>query len=188
MLSDEEIIELYFRRDEQAVEETRSRYGRMCLGIAMRILHSMEDAEECENDTYLRTWEAIPPERPTIFSAFLGKITRNLALDRYEQSHAAKRGGGQIPLILDELSECIADGHGDAFDSASDISLRDALNQFLETLPKEKRVIFMRRYWYGDSIEEIARRYGFGVSKVKTTLMRARRQLKEELREVGYAV
>ena len=186
-MDDNTIIELYFGRSEEAIRETKGKYGRMLLSIAFGILKNQSDAEECENDTYLKTWNAIPPARPSVFSAFLSKITRNLSLDRYDEIHAQKRGAGEIPLVLDELSECIPAG-GDIFDQLAEKELTDLINGFLSELNPEARNIFMRRYWFGDSLPEIAARGGIGLSKVKMTLSRSRKALKAVLEKEGYAL
>lgn len=156
----------------------------MLRGIAYGILRSREDACECENDTYMKAWNAIPPTQPTIFSAFLSRIARNLALDHYAQMRAQKRGAGEVPLLLDELAECLPDRN--SYVEASDSELREMLNQFLASLKEEVRVMFMQRYWYGDSIAEIAEKHGYTASKVKTNLMRTRQALKQRLEQEGY--
>lgn len=184
-MDDESIIELYFLRAESAICETKAKYGRMCRGIAFGILKSREDAEECESDTYLKAWNSIPPARPNILSAFLGKITRNLALDRYEYLRAEKRGGGEIPLLLDELADCVSGG---GLDEMDDGALRETLNGFLAGLSADARKIFLRRYWFGDSVADIARRCGFTQSKVKMSLMRSRGELAAALTKEGIAV
>lgn len=185
-MEDEEIIGLYFARIERAIEETRTKYGRMCRSIAYGILKSLEDAEECESDTYLRAWDTMPPTRPAVLPAYLGKLTRNLSLDRYDYLHAEKRGGGEIPVLLDELAECVPDSGG--LDALDDTALKDALNGFLEALPPEGRKIFLRRYWFGDSVAEIARRYGFTASKVKMSLLRSRQRLESALEKEGISL
>lgn len=184
-MDDRVIIELYFKRAESAIAETRNKYGRMLKSIALGILRNMEDAQECESDTYLKTWETIPPVRPDVFSAFLSKITRNLSLDRYEYIHAKKRGSGEIPALLDELAECIP-SQGSEY--ADEMALREILDVFLSGLKKDARVIFMRRYWFGDSVAEIAEGYGCSTSKVKMSLMRARKNLKALLEKEGYMI
>lgn len=186
-MEDQFIIELYFQRSDRAIAETQGKYGRMLRSIALGILKSMPDAEECENDTYLKTWNAIPPQRPAVFSAFLSKITRNLSLDRYDEMHAAKRGSGEVPALLDELAECLPDP-SDAAEHVENEELAEMLNHFLEGLKPDARNIFMRRYWFGDSVQEIAEKTGSGSSKVKMTLLRARRELMAELEKEGYAV
>jgi len=186
LMEDEAIIQLYFDRAERAIAETKQKYGRLCRSIAYGILRSSEDAEECENDTYWSAWDAMPPARPSVLSAFLGKITRNLSLDRYEYLHAQKRGGGEIPSLLDELAECVPDT-GSA-DVLSDLALKELLNGFLSGLGEDARRIFLRRYWFGDSVAEIAARYRFSVSKVKMSLLRSRRELEQILQKEGFAL
>lgn len=186
LLEDATIIQLYFDRLESAIFATREKYGRMLQSIAYGILRSREDAEECESDTYLKAWNAIPPTRPAVLSAFLGRITRNLSLDRYDQLRAEKRGGGEIPLLLDELAECLPDGED--FDRASELALKELLNRFLAELSPEARRFFLRRYWFGDTVAEVAERYGCGASKVKMSLLRSRKKLEAALREEEFSV
>ena len=154
-MDDSKIIELYMDRSEQAISETARKYGRYCHYIAYNILHNDEDSEECVNDTYLRTWNSIPPKRPNKLQTFLGKITRNLSLNKYEKQSAEKRGSGQIPLILDELTECIpADRNSETL--VEDMVIKETLDRFLENLSADARKIFVRRYWYMSSVKEIA--------------------------------
>ncbi|MBR1797323.1 MAG: RNA polymerase sigma factor [Clostridiales bacterium] len=186
-MEDKDIIELYFARDEQAIESTRDKYGRLLRSIAYGILRSHEDSEECENDTYFKTWNVIPPTRPNAFQAFLAKITRNLSLDKYDQLHAAKRGSGEVPLMIEELEECIPDAVATATDDESDnTELARILDEFLSSISEDARKMFMRRYFYGDSVNEIADKYGFGKSKVKMSLSRSRESLRELLAKEGY--
>lgn len=175
-MEDSQIIELYFHRSEDAIAQTRRRFGRMIRSVAWGILRSARDTEECESDTYLKAWQVMPPTRPASLGAFLSKITRNLALDRYERRHADKRGAGEVPALIDELAECLPDpgAHGD-FDD--ELAVRGTLDGFLGSLGVEARRFFLRRYWFGDSIAEIAERYGCSDGKVKTSLMRSRRRL-----------
>lgn len=185
-MEDQDIIALYFARSERAIGKTQEKYGRMLQSIALGILRSRSDAEECENDTYLQAWNSMPPARPSVLSAFLSRITRNLSLDRYDKLHAQKRGGGEIPLILDELSECIPDRSSD--DLTGEKELSETIDQFLSGLSRESRVIFMRRYWFGDTVKEIALKGGFGLSKVKMSLSRSRKELKKVLEKEGYVL
>ena len=186
-MDDQLIIDMYFERNEQAITCTADKYGRLLRSVAFGILKSHEDSEECENDTYMKTWSIIPPTRPNIFSAFLVKITRNLSLDRYDQMHAAKRGAGEVPMVLDELVECIPDESASSTDDGSnDEELKRILDKFLATLPSDARKIFMRRYFFGDSVNEIADKFGFGKSKVKMSLSRSRDSLKSLLESEGY--
>ncbi len=183
-MDDDKIIELYMDRSEQAISETSKKYGRYCHSIAYGILQSDADSEECVNDTYLRTWNSIPPKRPNHLQTFLGKITRNLSLNRLEMRSAEKRGEGQTVLILDELAECIP-AEGDATRAVEDMVIRNVLNRFLEDLPAETRRIFVRRYWYMSSVKEIAEEYGLSQSKVTVTLFRTRGKLKTALEKEG---
>ena len=182
-MDDNIIVELYFNRDERAIEETKKAYGRLIYTVAYRILESEADSEECENDTYLHAWNSIPPTRPKYFSSFLSKISRNLALNLL-RDRSRRRPLGMV-LILDEIAESVPDGEGDISD---DIELRDALNDFLSELPITKRQIFMKRYFYMSDIKSIAREMGIGVSRVKVTLMRTRIELREFLESRGIVI
>lgn len=183
-MDDSKIIELYNARSEDAIAETSKKYGRYCYSIAYNILHSNEDSEECVNDTYLRAWNVIPPQKPDPLSVFLGRITRNLSLDRWRRKTSEKRGGGEIPLALDELAECIPslDDHEQALEK---LALTEIIDRFLGSLPTEKRKIFVRRYWHLSPVKEIAADFGFSVSKVKMILMRTREELRKYLAKEG---
>ena len=183
-MEDKQIVDLYWARSEKAISETADKYGRYCNTIAYNILHSNEDSEECVNDTYLHAWNAMPDQRPNKLSAFLGRITRNLSLKRWEKYTAKKRGAGQVSLALDELQECIpATNQTDSV--ADDIVLTDVLNRFLASLTAEKRNIFMRRYWYLSPVAEIASDLAISESKVKMSLLRSRNELKQLLEKEG---
>lgn len=184
-MNDQDIIQLYFDREPKAVSVTAKKYGKYCTSIAQNILGNREDAEECVNDTYLQAWNSIPPTRPTALSAFLGSITRNLAFNRYRLARTQKRGGGEIPAVLDELAECIS-GTDTVEQEIDRRELLAAIHSFLNTLPPEKRNLFVCRYWYADSISSIAKRYGMTESNVSTTLNRLRTKLKSYLSERGY--
>ena len=186
-MDDKTIVELYWQRDEQAIAQTRDKYGRYCYAIAYGILHSAPDAEECENDTYLAAWNAMPPHKPTLLKTFLGKITRRISLDRLKRQTADKRGGGEVPLTLDELHECIPD-HASIDEKLLTEELAQAIDAFLRTLDDDTRRVFLRRYWYFDSVAAIARRYGFGQSKVKMMLHRTRQSLRDYLEKEGIFV
>ena len=183
-MDDKQIIDLYWARSESAIAETDKKYGRFCRRIAFNILANRQDSEECVSDTYLKTWSIIPPKRPVKLSTFLGKITRNLALNRYEKYTAQKRGSGEVPVALDELAECIPDPNS-VEQAVDNRILVDKLNIFLEGLPAETRKIFMRRYWEVCSIQEIAELYGISESKVKVSLFRTRGKLKSFLEREG---
>lgn len=178
-MEDSQIIELYWQRSESAIAETSHKYGKLCRRIAMNIVGNYSDAEECENDTYIAVWNAIPPTRPNIFAAFLSRIARNIALNRYEYNKAQKRNN-EFDLILSELEECIADKNT-VEKNLEEGMLADIIDDFLTGLSKEKRVIFVRRYWYSDNVKEIARRMRISESKVKTVLFRTRKELQEYL-------
>ena len=184
-MNDKDIVQLYFDRDQRALSVTAKKYGNYCISIAKNILCNNEDAEECVNDTYLSTWNAIPPTIPTILYAFLGKITRNLAFNKYKHNHAMKRGNGEIAIVLDELAECVS-GLDDVEQEIEGRELVETINSFLNTLAPRKRNIFICRYWYSDSVTSIARRYQMTESNVSTTLSRLRPELKEYLLERGY--
>ena len=183
-MDDKEILELYIARSEQAISETSRKYGRYCHYIAYSILQNDEDSKECVNDTYLQTWNSIPPQYPNRLQTFLGKITRNLSINKWEKRSAEKRGGGQVPLILDELAECVSSDENTA-QTVEDVVIREVLNRFLENLPAETRKIFVRRYWYMSSVKEIAEEYNLSQSKVAVTLFRTRGKLKVALEKEG---
>ena len=186
-MEDKQIIDLYWKRSETAIIETARKYGKYCRYIAFNILRNNEDIEECVNDTYLRAWNNIPPHYPSVLKTFLGKITRNLSLDKYEQLHAKKRNNGQMPLIFDEIQECLP-SLNDTENIIEEIALTDILNHFLSSLSLEQRKIFMRRYWYLSPIKEIANEYGISESKVKMSLFRSRNKLKNLLEKEGISI
>lgn len=186
-MEDIRIIEMYWQRDEQALTLTRRQYGAYCHAIAWQILHSREDAEECENDTYLRAWNAMPPDRPQGLRAYLGAITRRLSLDRWRERKSQKRGGGEVALSLDELGECVP--HSDTVPEALEAKEMSAvLSDFLRSLPPAECDVFLRRYWYFDSVAQIAKRFGYSESKVKMTLSRTRDKLRVLLQKEGICV
>jgi RNA polymerase sigma-70 factor (ECF subfamily) len=185
-MEDNKIIDLYWDRDETAIRHTAEKYGRYCHKIAGNILYNKEDCEECVNDTYWKAWNAMPAERPEILSAFLGAITRNLSLDRYRKSHRKKRGEGEMELVYEEMEECI--GRSDLDGQADVVALTECMNRFLADMEKENRVIFVRRYWYMDSISAIAEHLCVSESKVKSSLFRARMKLKSVLLQEGFEV
>lgn len=183
-MEDEKIVELYWERAQEAISQTASKYGRYCRTIAFNILYNENDTEECVNDTYLSAWNSMPPQRPTILRAFLGRLTRNLSLNRYKQLTAERRGKGQVPLALNELQECIP-ASGSTESVVDEIVLTQLLERFLESLSAEQRKIFMRRYWYLSPIKEIAADFGMGESKVKMSLLRSRKELRRLLEQEG---
>jgi len=183
-MEDQQIVELYFARSESAIDETDKKYGRYCHSIAFRILENDEDAKEIVNDTYLKTWNTVPPNRPDPLKPYVGMISRHLSLDRYEEYHTQKRGG-QVPLVLEELAECIPDSDSGA-DIGESIALRDALGRFVRSLPEKTQEIFLQRYWYSCSVDEIAERYGMRENSVTVLLHRTRKKLKAHLQKEGF--
>ena len=183
-LPDEAIVALYFDRSEEAIAACQVKYGKTCHTIAYNILHSDEDAEECVSDTWIRAWNAIPPEKPARLGAWLSTVTRRLALTRYEKKTAAKRYGG-METSLDELSECVSAG---SLTLADEVALSNAINSFLASLPARTRMIFMRKYWYMDSIADIANALGMTESAVKVTLHRTREKFRKHLDKEGITV
>ena len=183
-LEDDKIITLYWERKEEAIVCTADRYEGYCHTIAKRILNNDEDANECVNDTWLRAWHAIPPKRPGRLSLFLGKITRNLAFDRYKSDHAQKRGGGEMALILDELEGCVS-STASVEQTVMAKGLEQSINQFMYTLSKQACTIFLYRYWYNYTIQEIAERLLMRENSVKASLFRSRSKLKVYLQKEG---
>ena len=184
-MDDKQIVALYWERSETAIAETELKYGRYCRYIADNILHSAQDAEECVNDTLRKAWETIPPQKPELLSAYLGKLTRNLAINRSIRDRAVKRSHG-TEVILEEVEELIPDPRGN--DAADDIHMREAINAFVASLPKETRIVFVRRYWYMSSVKDIAADYGMTESKVKVMLMRTRAKFREYLEREGISI
>jgi RNA polymerase sigma-70 factor (ECF subfamily) len=179
-MDDGKIVDLYWARDEKAIAESQRKYGRMLSSLSYSLLSSYEDAEECVNDTYLDAWNAMPEARPEFLGAFLSKITRRISVDRFRAKHREKRGG--MNEILSELDECIP-SEDRVERQYENMLLRDEINDFLYSQPKEKRVMFVLRYFYSKSVSEIARQISVGESKVKTTLFRMRKELQERLEE-----
>ena len=183
-MNDEKIVDLYWERTETAIDETAKIYGNYLFTIANNILQNAEDAKECVNDTYLKAWNNIPPVRPAIFQAFLGKITRNLSLNKYKEQRAEKRGGGEADLIYSELEDCISSKNSVEGEYEKGLVTK-AINSFLISLRTENRVVFVRRYWYADSVRVIADRLQMSESKVKSMLFRTRKALKTYLENEG---
>lgn len=183
-MEDSSIVELYWTRSEDAIKETASKYGKYCYTIAYNILTNAEDAKESVNDTYLGAWNSMPPHRPTILSTFLGKITRLVSLKKWRDKNRDKRGGGAVTLALEELEECISVNTA-VEDEIITIELAKILNHFVAALPDTERQVFICRYWYLDSIEQISREFYFSRSKVKSMLHRTRAKLLTYLRQEG---
>ena len=186
-MDDNKIIDLYWARSQQAIAESDAKYGAYCRTVARNILSREEDAEECVNDTWLRAWNAIPPQRPTVLQAFFGKLTRNLSLDRWRRDRAQKRGGSQLELALEELEDCLA--ARERVDEAMDAQTTAGLiSAFVRSLSQQDRVLFVRRYWYLDDIQTLSKQVGMGQSQVKSRLHRIRLRLKTALEKEGVAV
>lgn len=183
-MDDPQIVELYFARSEAAIQETDRKYGRYCYTIAYNILSNPQDSEESVSDTYLSAWNSMPPRRPAKLSTFLGKLTRNISIDRWRTANAQKRGGGEVALALEELGECVS-GQPGAEEALLQKELAAWLNRFLEKLSAEERSVFLCRYWYVNSLEEIAKKTGFSVGKIKSMLHRIRNKLERQLETEG---
>lgn len=184
-MDDQAIIGLYFDRSETAIAETAQKYGSYCFSIAFNILSDREDSEESVNDTYMATWNNIPPRVPTVLATFLGRLTRNISLNRWRTRQAYKRGGGELPLALEELEGCISGGETPEEQLEKKELLR-ALNRFLAGLPETERKIFVCRYWYLDPISDTAARLGWTESRVKSQLHRTRNKLRRHLEKEGF--
>lgn len=184
-MEDERIVALYWDRSESAITETASKYGSYLNNISYNILVDREDAQECVNDTYHAAWNSMPPHRPSILSTFLGKITRRISIDRWRKLNAEKRGSGELPLALEELEECVSSS-GSVEDEIRRRELVKLFNVFLDMLPVTERRMFLCRYWYMDSIQSIARQFGFSYSKVASMLHRTRAKLRSVLEKEGY--
>ena len=183
-MDDSRIIELYFKREERAIEATDTKYGKLLRHVSYTILHSSEDSEECVNDTYMKAWGAMPPERPTYLSAFLSKITRNLSINRYMQNKARNRIFN-TEIIFEEMEDCVPDNAGPISD---DIDLRDAINSFLASLSDDARQMFVKRYFYMMTIKQISVEMRISVSSVKVSLMRYRKKFKAHLEKAGISI
>ena len=181
-MDDTSIIDLYWSRDPEAISQTDRSYGRRLLALAQGILRSHEDAEETVSDTYLKTWQTLPPQRPAYFYAYLARLCRQFSFGRLDWKNAAKRQA-EVVSLTEELERCIPDSRREAQWEGKAIG--KTINAFLEGLSPENRLLFLRRYWYCESIAEIARRYHFTESKVKTRLHRLRGQLRQELEKEG---
>ncbi len=182
-MEDREIVNLYWKRSETALAETEKKYGRYCHSIAYHILLDLRDAEETVNDTYLKTWNTLPPNNPNSLKSYVGMICRQLSFNKYEARHTQKRGG-EMAAVLDELAECVGDGRNP--DPADQMALTEALNGFLDSLSKETRRIFLQRYWYASSVKEIATNLGWNENRVSVLLFHTRKKLKDFLQKEGF--
>ena len=184
-MEDRQIIDLYWRRDPEAIKETDNKYGAYCFTVANNILHSTEDSEECVNDTWLNAWNAIPPQKPTKLQMFLAKITRNLSFNLYNARSAKKRGGGEIMLVLDEHSECLASESNVEREYESK-ELGQCIRRFVRELPERDGNVFVRRYFFAESVTQIAKRYGLTDNNTMVILSRTRKKLKTHLVKEGF--
>ena len=184
-MEDARIVDLYWARSERAIDETSSKYGKYCFAIAHNILANDEDADESVNDTYLDAWNSMPPHRPAILSTFLGKITRRIAIDKWRSRSAEKRGGGEIFLALDELSECIS-SHNSVEQEIEAAELAKDINDFLRTISLDERNTFVGRYWFLLSVKELSVKTGFSDGKIKILRYRTRKKLKDYLKRKEY--
>ena len=181
-MEDQKIIDLYWDRDEDAILHTQRKYGGLCQKLAQNILGNREDAEECVNDAYLKVWESIPPQRPQSLVAFLSRVIRNISLDRYRHNHAEKRSRG-ADVMFSELEECLSDDS--ILDLSAEEGIADAVNRFLKTLDQENRILFVRRYYYMDSSEVLAKTFAINENTVRQRLFRTREKLKLFLEKEG---
>lgn len=185
-MRDGKIIELFENRDESAIEQAEIKYGKYCRTVADNILRDSQDTEECVNDTWLKLWNSIPPLKPDNLKLFIARITRNIAINRYKANNAKKRGSGGIGDVLEELEECIPDRSFDVESELMKKELSKAISVFLKNQTTRRSNFFVRRYFYGETIEEIAERYDVTVGNVMTSLSRTRKELKKYLRKEGY--
>lgn len=184
-MQDEEIIALYFRRDERAIRETQEKYGAYCFQIAGRILKSREDCEECLSEAWMQVWNAVPPCEPENLKLYLAAVVRNLAFSRYRAGRAEKRGGAEVDAALDELAECVA-APGSPEETVLAGELGREIDRFLGTLAARERAIFLRRYYFTENTRDIAARCGLRESNVLMILSRTRKKLRQHLRQEGY--
>ena len=186
-MEDSEIIALYMARSEMAIAESDSKYGAYCFSVAYNILSDNEDSAECVSDTWLHTWNVIPPQCPVCLKMFFAKITRNLSIDKLKKRSARKRGGGEFAIALDELNECVS-GKECVENSFDEKLLTEAIESFLRKIPKRDRQIFLRRYFFTSSVQEIASHFGISESTVYVSLHRTRKKLKKFLEKEGFNV
>jgi len=183
-MEDREIVALFNRRSEEAISNCKAKYGKYCRYVAGRILDNDEDSEEAENDTYMKAWNRIPPDDPPDLKAYLGMLCRQTAIDKRKRTKRAKRGGGEYALTLDELSELVSDGI--MYDPTDTIAITDLLNRFLESLPAQARIVFMKRYFWVCPVKDIAKEQGISEGAVKMILSRSREKLRIQLEKEGF--
>lgn len=186
-MEDKNIVQLYLNREEAAIAETKEKYESYCYSIAFNVLHNDDDSKECVNDAYLRTWNSIPPNKPDKLSTYIGKITRNLAFDMYRKNHTEKRGSGEMPIVLDELADCISSNES-VEGQIEKKELIKEINQFLSTLSKDQCHMFIMRYWYVMPIGQIAAKFNMTNGNVSIQLLRIRRSLREYLVKRGFEI
>ena len=184
-MQDNEIVELFWQRNQSAISWCGAKYGRCLENTSYSILKSEEDAKECVQDTYLAAWNSMPNDRPDYLGSYLLKIVRNISIDLYRRQRAKRRFGGE-ELIYEELSECIPDNAPSVFDTMENGALARIINAFLKELESEKRIVFVRRYFYSDSIADISQKMNISQSKIKSMLMRMRQKLEERIRSEGF--
>ena len=184
-MDDETLVEMYWQRDETALQISDDIYGSYCFRIACNILGDTEDARESVNDVWLAVWNSIPPHRPQSLQAFLGKLVRNISLKKRRDQHAVKRGGGELPLIYEELADCIP-ARDCVEQEVETVALSAAINRFLDRLPAVEQAVFLRRYWYFESIHTIGEHFHFSDSKIKSMLFRTRKKLADTLHKEGF--
>lgn len=185
-MDDPEIITLFWARNQLAISESQKKYGSLCASIAMNILHNRQDSEECVNDTWDRAWNTIPPQRPGSLAAYFGRIVRNLALSLWRRGQAQKRGGGAADLLLSELTECLPAQPGGVL--CQEEQLSGLISRWLCALPEEDRVIFLRRYWYGDPLSALAKARGTSAGHLAVRMHRLREKLRAFLEEEGITI
>ncbi len=183
-MEDYDIIDLYWKRNETAITETRTKYGKYLHTISINIVKNSEDAEECENDTYLKAWNSIPPTRPSFLKAYLGTIVRNLSLDCYKKRSRDRRRANEVTVLLSELEECLP-AAASVEQTMADKEIAEQISAFLKTLPTDKQQIFVRRYFYCEELKEISRKLGFSQSKIKSALFETRKKLRIHLEKEG---
>lgn len=185
-MEDSQIIDLYFERDEAAISETAAKYGAFCHGIALNILSIHADADECVNDTYLRAWNAIPPQKPIRLGAWLGKVVRNIAFDLWKKNHRQKRYAG-MEQLLSELEDCIP-SPATVEHQIEEQELTEVINTWLASLPQNDCILFMRRYWNGETVNSLAQESGMSPANMAKKMYRLRQNLKSKLEKEGYSL